>query len=165
MLYCLGAIFRCLYCETIRSYYSGIQITVEKLIQKKKKNAAINHNESKQLDEPIRVPDNYLSRAQAREKLRVQGAIGFGFASHCLKNWREVLKPITKHSKRNGVITFDSHLKIDPGIPEWNVYHGEILTGVAGRDQMIFRQVFIRDGGPDSPIQISLVRSRFHPNP
>ena len=24
------------------------------------------------------------------EKSRVQGAIGFGFASHCLKNWREI---------------------------------------------------------------------------
>ena len=28
---------------------------------------------------------------EAREKSRVHGAIGFGFASHCLKNWRESL--------------------------------------------------------------------------
>ena len=28
-----------------------------------------------------------------------------------LKNWRESLKPITKRSNRNHVITFDSHLK------------------------------------------------------
>ena len=48
---------------------------------------------------------------EAREISRVHGAIGFGFASHWLKNWRESFKPITKRSKRNHVITFDSHLK------------------------------------------------------
>ena len=48
---------------------------------------------------------------EAREKSRVHGAIGFGFASHWLKNLRESFKPITKHSNRNHVITFDSHLK------------------------------------------------------
>ena len=48
---------------------------------------------------------------EAREKSRVHGAIDFGFASHWLKNWRESFKPITKHSNRNHVITFDSHLK------------------------------------------------------
>ena len=48
---------------------------------------------------------------EAREKSRVHGAIGFGFAPHWLKNWRESFKPITKRSKRNHVITFDSHLK------------------------------------------------------
>ena len=48
---------------------------------------------------------------KAREKSRVQGTIGFGFASHWLKNWRESSKPITKRSNRNHVITFDSHLK------------------------------------------------------
>ena len=48
---------------------------------------------------------------KAREKSRVRGAIGFGFASHWLKNWRESFKPITKRSNRNHVITFDSHLK------------------------------------------------------
>ena len=41
----------------------------------------------------------------------MQGAIGFGFAPHWLKNWRESFKPITKRSNRNLVITFDSHLK------------------------------------------------------
>ena len=46
---------------------------------------------------------------EAREKSRVHGAIGF--ASHWLKNRRDSLKPITKHSNRNHVITFDSHLK------------------------------------------------------
>ena len=48
---------------------------------------------------------------KAREKSRVHGAIGFGFVSHWLKNWRESFKPITKRSNRNHVITFDSHLK------------------------------------------------------
>ena len=46
-----------------------------------------------------------------RGKNRVQGAIAFGFASLWSKNWREYFKPITKHSNRNQVITFDSHLK------------------------------------------------------
>ena len=48
---------------------------------------------------------------EAREKSRVHGAIGFGFASHWLKNWHDSFKPITKRSNRNHVITFDSHLK------------------------------------------------------
>ena len=48
---------------------------------------------------------------EAREKSRVHGAIGFGFASHWFKNWRDSFKPITKRSIRNHVITFDSHLK------------------------------------------------------
>ena len=48
---------------------------------------------------------------EAREKSRVHGAIGFGFDSHRLKNWRESFKPITKLSNRNHVITsFFSHL-------------------------------------------------------
>ena len=46
-----------------------------------------------------------------QEKSRVHGAIGFGFVSHWLKNWRESFKPITKRNNRNHVITFDSHLK------------------------------------------------------
>ena len=48
---------------------------------------------------------------EAREKSRVHGAIGFGFASQWLKNWRESFKPITKRSNRNHEITFDNHLK------------------------------------------------------
>ena len=48
---------------------------------------------------------------EAREKSRVHGAIGFGFASHWLKNWRDSFKPITKCNNRNHVITFDSQLK------------------------------------------------------
>ena len=48
---------------------------------------------------------------KTQEKSCVHGAIGFGFASHWLKNWRESFKPITKRSNCNHVITFDSHLK------------------------------------------------------
>ena len=48
---------------------------------------------------------------EAREKSRVHVTIGFAFASHWLKNWRESFKPITKRSNYNHVITFDCHLK------------------------------------------------------
>ena len=48
---------------------------------------------------------------EAREISRVHGAIGFGFDSHWLKNWRESFKPITKRGNRNHVITIDSHMK------------------------------------------------------
>ena len=48
---------------------------------------------------------------EAREKSRLHGAIGFGFDSRWLKNWRESYKPITERSNRNHVITFDSYLK------------------------------------------------------
>ena len=48
---------------------------------------------------------------EARERSREHGVIGFGLASHWLKNWRESFKPITKCSNRNQGITFDSHLK------------------------------------------------------
>ena len=48
---------------------------------------------------------------EARERSRVHGAIGFGFDSHCLKNWRESFKPITRRSNRSQVFTFDSYLK------------------------------------------------------
>ena len=48
---------------------------------------------------------------EAQEKSRVHGAIGFVFASHWLKNWRDSFKPITKRSNHNHVIAFDSHLK------------------------------------------------------
>ena len=43
---------------------------------------------------------------KAREKLGVQGAIGFGVVSHWLENWQEIFKPINKRA-----INFDSQLK------------------------------------------------------
>ena len=48
-----------------------------------------NHNKSERRDEPIRIQRNYCNLLKARGKSRVQGAI-FGFASHSLKNWREI---------------------------------------------------------------------------
>ena len=76
----------------------------------------------KQLLRPIKTgADSSMNQSQflaitcnslkAREKSRVHGAIGFGFDSHWLKNWRESFKPITKRGNHNHVITFDSHLK------------------------------------------------------
>ena len=52
------------------------------------------------------------SLLKAREKSRLQAAIGFGFgfASQWLKNWRAIFKPITWRSNRNRAITFDSRL-------------------------------------------------------
>ena len=46
---------------------------------------------------------------KARDKSRVQGAIGFSF--HWLKNWRVIFKLITKRSNPYCVVTFDYHLK------------------------------------------------------
>ena len=76
----------------------------------------------KQLLQPITTGTNSLMKQsqflaitanspKAQEKSRVHGTIGFGFASHWLKNWRDSFKPITMRSNRNHVITFDSHLK------------------------------------------------------
>ena len=62
---------------------------------------------------------------EAREKSRVRGAIGFGFASHWLKNWRDSFKPITKRSNRNHVITFDSHLKTALMKPKTKAIHSK----------------------------------------
>ena len=45
------------------------------------------------------------SSLKTQEKSCVNGAIGFGFASHWLKNWRDSFKPITTCSNRNHVIT------------------------------------------------------------
>ena len=54
---------------------------------------------------------NTCNSLDAREKSRVNDAIGFAFDSHWLKYWCESFKPITKRRNRNHVITFDSHLK------------------------------------------------------
>ena len=47
---------------------------------------------------------------EAREKSRVHGTIGFGFASHWLKNWRESLKPITNYFRQS----FENCSILDP---------------------------------------------------
>ena len=50
---------------------------------------------------------------KAREKSRVQDVTGFGFASHRLKNWQEILQSITMHCNynRSRVIACNSQLK------------------------------------------------------
>ena len=47
---------------------------------------------------------------QAREQSHGHDAIGFGFGSHWLNNWRESFTPITKRSNCNHVVTFDHRL-------------------------------------------------------
>ena len=54
-----------------------------------------------------------------KEKSRAQGAIGFDFASHWLKNWHEFFKLIIKRWNRSRVITFDSHLLYVAMLSSW----------------------------------------------
>ena len=68
---------------------------------------------------------------EAREKLRVHSAIGFGFASHWLKNWHDSFKLITKRSNRNHAITFDSHLKTAQSV---NFYDDLVSFAAVFRD-------------------------------
>ena len=89
--------------------YSGFQITVEEPVAEyslrpitKGPNIAMNQSEF------LAITPKLL---KAREISRVQGAIGFGFASHWLKNRRKIFQPITICSNRNRVITFDSHMQ------------------------------------------------------
>ena len=77
----------------------------------------------------LAITCNYF---EAREKSRVHGAIGFGFgfASHWLKNWHESFKPFTK---RNHVITFDSHLKTALyGLSLFFLCPGRVFPGCSG---------------------------------
>ena len=46
-----------------------------------------------------------INLLEAREKSCVHNVIAFGFTSHCLKNWHEVVKQIAKPSNSNRVIT------------------------------------------------------------
>ena len=69
-------------------------MTVEKLKPKQllrpittRTNSAVNQSQF------IGITCNLL---EAQEKSRVRGAIGFGFISLWLKNWRKSFKPITK---------------------------------------------------------------------
>ena len=72
---------------------SGFQMTVENLT---------NHNRNSAMNQSEFLA-NTCNSLEAREKSRVQGAIGF--ASHWLKNWRETSSPIA------GQFHFDSRLK------------------------------------------------------
>lgn len=51
-----------------------------------------------------------LHLLKARQRSRIKGATGFGFASQWLKNWRKIFKPLTKYSNHNLVNAFDSHV-------------------------------------------------------
>lgn len=55
-----------------------------------------NHNRPKQRDETIRIHSNLSKRGKNR-----MVAIGFGHGFHCLKEWREIFKPITKRTFSN----------------------------------------------------------------
>ena len=77
----------------------GFQMTVEKSKPKQllrpittETNSAMNQSQF------LAITCNSL---EAREKSRVHGAIGFGFASHWLKNWRDFFEPIAKRCNRN----------------------------------------------------------------
>ena len=55
------------------------------------------------------------NRSEARENASDQVAIGFSFASDCLRGWRGFSKPITERSKAKPMqsrIKFDTQLKI-----------------------------------------------------
>ena len=78
----------------------------------------VEKTKAKQLLQPITTgADSAMEQSQflaitcnsleAREKSQVHDAVGFGLASHWLKNRRESFKPITKRSNRNHVVTFD----------------------------------------------------------
>ena len=63
-------------------------MTVEKLIPKQLLRPIITGaNSAMNQSQFLAITYNLL---KAREKSRVHGAIGFGFASHWLKNWREL---------------------------------------------------------------------------
>ena len=63
---------------------------------------------------------------KTREKSRIRAAIGFGFSSYWLKNWREILQPITKRSNPNRTFPSDSHLKT--ALKERNWFNTEDST-------------------------------------
>ena len=49
---------------------------------------------------------------KVQEKAGVQSAIEFCFASHWLKIWCEIFRPITKYSNCNSIIAFKGLLKL-----------------------------------------------------
>ena len=52
---------------------------------------------------------NYI--CTCKHGVHVLVVISFGFPFHCLINWREIFKPITRRSNCNRVITFDRNFK------------------------------------------------------
>ena len=66
--------------EFTRGIIGGFQLSVSK---PKPKYTLANHNRCKQCNEPI------SNQRQAREEACERLTIGFGFASHWLRKWRE----------------------------------------------------------------------------
>ena len=75
-----------------------------------------NHKGHRHSSEPIKtsalLEANICSRHKARENVREQFTICFGFTSDWLrKKWREMFKPITNAKPKEMRITFDSEVK------------------------------------------------------
>ncbi len=70
------------------------------------------------MDNPVnqsKLEANACSRHEARENVREQVTVGFGFTSDWLRKWREFFKPITVRSNANLKqmwITLDTQVKI-----------------------------------------------------
>ena len=79
---------------------------------------------------------------KAREKPCAQASIGFGFASHWPKTWRETFKAIPKRSNCNRVITFDSHSKT-PQHLKITDYLNKDMCGSFKANDTNFRDMFL----------------------
>ena len=67
-------------------------MTVEKTIGKV--TTPTNPNRSKERDEPIKIPSNYLSLTQSAGKSAPSRCDPFWFCFSLVENWRKILKPI-----------------------------------------------------------------------
>ena len=63
---------------------------------------------------------------EAREKSLVHGAIGFGFDSNWLKNWRDPFKPITKRSSHLET-ALNKNNSLNPKFDSYNNNNGQYL--------------------------------------
>ena len=70
---------------------------------------SVNNNLMFQLSEALTI---LFSLLPCSKRGKVQGGIGFAFASHWSKNWRKIFNRTTKRSNRNRVICFDVRLKL-----------------------------------------------------
>ena len=68
-----------------------------------------NRNISKRRDEPIRIPGKFPVNCSKRGKNRTYKVrLVFSFASHWLKNWREIFKRINKLSRNYFRYSFEN---------------------------------------------------------
>ena len=96
---------------------------------------------------------------EAREKSRAHDAIGFAFASHWLKNWRDSFKPITKRSNSNHVITFDSHLKTSKSWERKEQHFGDIMTSLSSLDKPSENSLYLNASEVENGVKISSIFS------